>query len=92
MTEQSPIAPGEDSMERMMDGMNGGMESLAVVLTDATLADCIEQLGDHSEDPTSDELRDVLPGIVERHGLAATRIMLAATPKKCARLRHLTCF
>ena len=27
MTEQSPIAPGEDSMERMMDGMNGGMET-----------------------------------------------------------------
>ena len=59
--------------------MNGGMESIAVVLADATLADCIEQLGDHSENPTSDQLREVLPGIVERHGVAATRLMLTST-------------
>ena len=59
--------------------MNGGMESIAVVLADATLADCIEQLGDHSENPTSEQLREVLPGIVERHGLPATRLMLTST-------------
>ena len=59
--------------------MNGGMESIAVVLADATLADCIEQLGDHSENPTSDQLREVLPGVIERHGLAAARLMLTST-------------
>jgi hypothetical protein len=59
--------------------MNGGMESLAVVLADAALADCIEQLGDHADNPSSDELREVLPGIVERHGVAVTRLMLAST-------------
>ena len=59
--------------------MNGGMESIAVVLADAALADCIEQLGDHSENPTTAQLQEVLPGIVERHGLAVTRLMLTST-------------
>ena len=55
------------------------MESLAILLTDAALADCIEQLGDHGDDPTREQLTEVLPGLVERHGLAITRIMLAST-------------
>lgn len=59
--------------------LNGTLESVAVVLVDACLADCIEQLGDHSDNPTSDQLREVLPGLVERHGLACTRLMLATT-------------
>jgi hypothetical protein len=59
--------------------INGGMESIAAVLADACLADCIEQLGDHADNPSSDQLREVLPGIVERHGVAVTRIMLAST-------------
>jgi hypothetical protein len=59
--------------------LNGGMETLAAVLVDACLADCIEELGDHADNPTSDELREVLPGLVERHGLASVRIMLAST-------------
>jgi hypothetical protein len=59
--------------------MNGTLESLAVVLSDACLADCIEQLGDNSDHPTSEQLRDVLPGLVERHGIGITRLMLAST-------------
>jgi hypothetical protein len=59
--------------------INGTMESLALVLTDAALADCIEKLGDHADNPTSAQLNEVLPGIVERHGLAITRMMLAST-------------
>ena len=59
--------------------MGGTMESVALVLTDACLADCIEQLGEHADHPSSDELRDVLPGIVERHGVGITRLMLAST-------------
>jgi hypothetical protein len=59
--------------------INGTMESVALVLTDASLADCIEKLGDHSDNPTSEQLREVLPGIIERHGLAITRVMLAST-------------
>ena len=59
--------------------VNGTLESIAVVLADACLADCIEQLGDHSDNPTSDQLREVLPGLIERHGLECTRLMLATT-------------
>lgn len=59
--------------------LDGTMESVALVLTDACLADCIEQLGDHADHPTSDELRAALPGLIERHGIAMTRIMLAST-------------
>ena len=44
------------------------MESIALVLTDAALADCIKELGDHADNPTKEQLRAVLPGIVERHG------------------------
>jgi hypothetical protein len=59
--------------------IDGGMEAIVAILTDACLADCIEQLGDHAENPSSDQLREVLPGIVERHGLGVTRMMLAGT-------------
>lgn len=59
--------------------IDGGMEAIAAVLTDACLADCIKELGDNSDNPSTDELKAVLPGIVERHGVASTRIMLAAT-------------
>lgn len=59
--------------------IDGTMESLAMVITDAALADSIEKLGDHADNPTSDQLRQVLPGVIERHGLGVTRIMLAST-------------
>jgi len=59
--------------------IDGGMEAIAAILTDVCLADCIKELGDHSENPTTDELKDVLPGLVERNGVANVRIMLAAT-------------
>lgn len=59
--------------------LDGGMESLAMILSDACLADCITELGDHADNPSSDQLRAVLPGIVERHGVAVTRMMLAST-------------
>jgi hypothetical protein len=59
--------------------MDGTMESIALVVTDACLADCIEQLGDHADSPSSDQLREVLPGLVERHGLGLTRLTLAST-------------
>lgn len=58
--------------------VDGGMESLAVLLTDACLADCIKQLGENANNPDAEQMTAVLPGIVERHGLAATRIMLGS--------------
>jgi hypothetical protein len=59
--------------------LDGTMESLALVLTDAALADCIEQLGDSADNPSSEQLRGALPGVIERHGLGITRLMLAST-------------
>ena len=59
--------------------MDGTMESLALVLSDACLANCIEELGDHADFPTTDQLREILPGLVEQHGLGITRLMLAST-------------
>lgn len=59
--------------------IDGTMESIALVLTDACLAECIEELGPAAEHPSSDQLRDVLPGLVEHHGLAMTQLMLAST-------------
>ena len=83
-----------EAMERMTGGeltaesireaatrgrIDGTLESIAMVLTDAALADCIEQLGDHADNPTTEQLQGVLPGVIERHGVAATRLLLAST-------------
>jgi hypothetical protein len=59
--------------------LDGTVESVALVITDACLADTVKELGDHAEHPTSDQLRAALPDIVERHGIGITRIMLAST-------------
>ena len=59
--------------------IDGGMEAIAAIITDAALADCIEQLGDHADNPSSDQLREVMPGIVERHNVGISQIMLAGT-------------
>jgi hypothetical protein len=74
----------EVSVAGVRDGVragriDGGMEAIAAIVSDAALADCIEQLGDHADNPSSDQLREVLPGVVERHNLGITRIMLAGT-------------
>jgi hypothetical protein len=59
--------------------IDGSMEAIATILTDVCLADCIEQLGDHADNPSTEELREVNPGLIERHGVASVRIMLAST-------------
>jgi hypothetical protein len=59
--------------------LDGTMESAALVLTDACLADCIEQLGEHADHPTTEQLLEVLPSLCESHGKATTQLMLAST-------------
>ena len=59
--------------------MNGVLEQVATVLTDTCLADCIEQLGDHADNPTEAELLEVTPGLIERHGLPTVRLTLATS-------------
>ena len=59
--------------------LDGTMESTALVLTDACLADCIEQLGEHADHPSTEQLREVLPGLCESHGKPIAQLMLAST-------------
>jgi hypothetical protein len=59
--------------------LDGTMESAALVVTDACLADCIEQLGEHADHPTTEQLREVLPNLCDKHGKAITQLMLAST-------------
>jgi hypothetical protein len=59
--------------------LNGGLEQITTLLCDQCLADCIEALGDHSENPTEDELLEVTPALVEKHGLATVRMMMAGS-------------
>lgn len=59
--------------------INGDMEAIAAIISDACLADCITELGDNADNPSTEQLKDVLPGIADRHGVAITRIMLAST-------------
>jgi hypothetical protein len=76
--------------------LDGTAEAVAILLTDRVLADCIEQLGEAADLPSAEDLRRVAPGLVERHGLGATRLMLAsavcgeapATPTLVQLLRH----
>jgi hypothetical protein len=58
--------------------INGDLERLSILLTDACLSDCIEALGDRSDDPSEEELRGVLPDIIAKHTLPVTQVMLAS--------------
>ena len=51
---------------------------MAASVTDACLVDCIETLGERAEFPSEDDLRTAIPGLVTRHGVATTRVMLAS--------------
>jgi len=59
--------------------MNGGLEQVATILCDPCLADCVEALGDHADNPTEDELLDVTPALVDKYGLATVRLMMAGS-------------
>lgn len=57
--------------------MNGDLERMAIVLTDGCLSECIEALGSNADDPSEENLRSVLPAIIDKHGLEVTQVMLA---------------
>ena len=58
--------------------LKGVPERVAATVTDACLVDCIETLGERAEFPSEDDLRTAIPGLVTRHGIATTRVMLAS--------------
>jgi len=59
--------------------LNGGLEQITTLLCDPCLADCVEALGDHAENPTEDELLEVTPALIEKYGLATVRLMMAGS-------------
>jgi len=59
--------------------LNGDLQRLGVVLSDACLADCVEQLGDAADMPGLEDLEKVMPGLVDKHGVGVVRLMLAST-------------
>ncbi|MCU1398195.1 MAG: hypothetical protein JWN62_1304 [Acidimicrobiales bacterium] len=59
--------------------LNGDLQRLGVVLSDACLADCVEQLGDAADLPSEEDLQKVMPALVEKHGVGVVRLMLAST-------------
>jgi len=58
--------------------INGDLERLSILLTDACLSECIEALGDRSDDPSEEDLRTALPAIIAKHSLPVTQVMLAS--------------
>jgi len=58
--------------------LNGNLERMSLLLSDACLSDCIEALGNSADDPSEEQLRDVIPGLVEKHGLATVQVMMAS--------------
>lgn len=59
--------------------MNGGLEQISTLVTDPALAKCIEALGDHSDDPTEEQLLEVTPALIEEFGVATVRLMIASS-------------
>ena len=59
--------------------LNGDLQRLGVVLSDACLADCVEQLGDAADMPTEEDLQKVVPDLITKHGVGVVRLMLAST-------------
>lgn len=59
--------------------MNGALEQVSTLVTDPCLAKCIDALGDHSDDPSEEQLLEATPALIEEFGLATVRLMLASS-------------
>jgi len=57
--------------------MNGELEKITTVLTDPSLAECIETLGENADFPTEAQILEVTPALIEKYGLGTVRLMLA---------------
>ena len=52
--------------------------SIATALTNRANESTVAALGDRSEDPTRADLEEVLPAVIEEHGIELVRLMLAS--------------
>lgn len=60
-----------------------------VVLAEPCTSWCIEQLGDASENPSLQQIHDVLPGALERFGLEAVQLMVIQYSRSLKGFREL---
>lgn len=59
--------------------MNGGLEQITTLLCDQCLADCIEALGEDSDNPSEEQLLEATPALIDKHGVATVRMMMAGS-------------
>jgi hypothetical protein len=59
--------------------MNGGLEQITTVLADPCLAQCIEALGDHADNPSHEQLMEVTPALIEEWGVPVVRLTIAGS-------------
>ena len=59
--------------------LNGDLQRLGVVMSDACLAECVKLLGDKADMPSEADLTGVMPQLIDNHGVGAVRLMLAST-------------
>ena len=59
--------------------MNGGLEQITTILCDPCLAQCIEALDEHADNPTEEQLKEVTPALIEKWGVPTVRMMLAGS-------------
>lgn len=59
--------------------LNGALEQITTLLCDPCLADCIEALGEHRDNPTEAQLLEATPALIDKHGLATVRLMMAGS-------------
>lgn len=59
--------------------ISGSLEQLTTVLTDPVLADFITELGDHAENPSDEQFLEASPKLVDKYGVAAVRLTMAAS-------------
>ena len=57
--------------------LDGTMEAIAFIISLNCREACIELLGDKADHPSTEDLNNVLPELIERFGIPCTQIMLA---------------
>ena len=72
--------PVELVRPRVFTGPAGRRVLAALSIAGPCSDDCIDSLGDAAEDPTVDDMKGVLDGLVERWGPQMVTLMLAAYP------------
>jgi hypothetical protein len=59
--------------------LNGGLEQITTVLADPCLAQCIEALGEHADNPTHAQLMEITPKLIEEWGVPIVRLTIAGS-------------